>query len=148
MYFCTLHSITKRIEFMKQLSAIFKITLLLLLFAVPVFAQVQDVQPLPDDPRIKTGTLANGLTYYVIKNGAVKGYADFAMPTKVSSNSELLPIENVYFPLGTLNVFQQRGALVFPSQFLPISESDNSSKFFPVLLTLTLLSPEIGQMLE
>ena len=44
-----------------------------------LFAQTQDVQPLPADPRVKTGTLANGLTYYIFKNDAVKGHADFAV---------------------------------------------------------------------
>ena len=51
-------------------------------------AQVQDVQPLPDDPRVKTGKLANGLTYYVIKNAAVKGHADFAVANKVGTSVE------------------------------------------------------------
>ena len=44
-----------------------------------LLAQTQDVQPLPADPRVKTGTLANGLTYYIFKNDAVKGHADFAV---------------------------------------------------------------------
>lgn len=50
-----------------------------------LFAQSPDVQPLPDDPRIKTGKLANGLTYYVVKNPAQKGYADFAVVQKVGT---------------------------------------------------------------
>lgn len=57
-------------------------------FSVSAAAQVQDVQPLPDDPRVKTGKLANGLTYYVIKNAAVKGYADFAVANKVGTSVE------------------------------------------------------------
>lgn len=51
-------------------------------------AQVADVQPLPSDPRIKSGKLANGLTYYVVKNDAVKGYADFAVAHKVGTSLE------------------------------------------------------------
>lgn len=50
-----------------------------------LFAQTPDVEALPDDPRIKTGKLANGLTYYVVKNPAKKGYADFAVAQKVGT---------------------------------------------------------------
>ena len=57
---------------------------------LPLAAQtkVVDVQQLPDDPRVKTGKLANGLTYYVVKNTAVKGYADFAVANKVGTSLE------------------------------------------------------------
>lgn len=48
----------------------------------------QDVQKLPDDPRIKSGKLANGLTYYIIKNPAMKGYADFCIAEKVGTTLE------------------------------------------------------------
>lgn len=48
-------------------------------------AQTPDVVPLPDDPRIRTGRLANGLTYYVVKNPAQRGYADFAVAQKVGT---------------------------------------------------------------
>lgn len=51
-------------------------------------ANAQDVQKLPDDPRIKTGKLANGLTYYIIKNTAAKGYADFCITQKVGTSLE------------------------------------------------------------
>ena len=51
-------------------------------------AQTQDVQQLPADPRVKTGTLANGLTYYIFKNDAVKGHADFAVANKVGTSLE------------------------------------------------------------
>lgn len=51
-------------------------------------ADAQDVQKLPDDPRIKTGKLANGLTYYIIKNAAAKGYADFCITQKVGTSLE------------------------------------------------------------
>lgn len=63
---------------------------IMLLFAVSgrAFSQVPDVKQLPDDPRIKKGTLANGLTYYIVKNTAVKGYADFAIAQKVGTSIE------------------------------------------------------------
>ena len=53
-----------------------------------VFAQIADVQQLPSDPRIKSGSLANGLTYYIVKNDAIKGYADFAIAQKVGTSLE------------------------------------------------------------
>ena len=70
-----------------------KICLILVMLAtalLPLAAQttVADVQQLPDDPRVKTGKLANGLTYYVVKNTAVKGYADFAVANKVGTSLE------------------------------------------------------------
>ncbi len=52
------------------------------------YAQTQDVQKLPSDPRIKTGSLANGLTYYIFKNDAVKGYADFAVAHRTGTSIE------------------------------------------------------------
>ena len=52
-------------------------------------AQEIDPLPLPDDPRIKTGQLANGLTYYIMKNTAVKGHADFAVGQKVGTVLEV-----------------------------------------------------------
>lgn len=52
------------------------------------FAQTQDVQQLPADPRVKSGKLANGLTYYIFKNDAVKGYADFAIAQKAGTSVE------------------------------------------------------------
>ncbi len=48
-------------------------------------AQENNPLPLPDDPRIKTGQLANGLTYYIMKNPAVKGHADFAVGQKIGT---------------------------------------------------------------
>ena len=62
--------------------------LALCLLPLALQAQVADVQQLPDDPRVKTGKLANGLTYYVIKNTAIKGYADFAVANKVGISLE------------------------------------------------------------
>ncbi|MEG0891193.1 MAG: insulinase family protein [Bacteroidales bacterium] len=59
---------------------------LLLSLSIRVFAQ--DVQKLPNDPRVKTGKLANGLTYYIIKNEAHKGYANFCIAQKVGTTLE------------------------------------------------------------
>lgn len=68
-------------QFIKVIS-----TLLLIFPSFCIFAQ--DVQKLPDDPRITTGKLANGLTYFIIKNGARKGYADFCIAQKVGTSLE------------------------------------------------------------
>ena len=56
-----------------------------ILLSSNVMAQEIDPLPLPDDPRIKTGRLANGLTYYIMKNPAIKGRADFAVGQKVGT---------------------------------------------------------------
>ena len=42
----------------------------------------QQMEQLPDDPRVKSGTLANGLSYILVKNSAVKGSADFCLAQK------------------------------------------------------------------
>lgn len=42
-------------------------------------------QPLPVDPKIKTGKLDNGLTYYVAKNSEPKGQAEFYIAQKVGA---------------------------------------------------------------
>jgi len=58
------------------------------LYCNMAFAQATDVQPLPADPRIKSGSLANGLSYFIVKNDAVKGYADFAIAQKAGTSLE------------------------------------------------------------
>ena len=75
-------------SYMKQTLCLIWAVVLLSAFPFVSAAQVQDVQPLPNDPRVKTGKLANGLTYYVIKNAAVKGHADFAVAQKVGTSLE------------------------------------------------------------
>lgn len=60
---------------------------LVLLFFCTIGA-AQDVKELPADPRVKSGKLANGLTYYIIKNAASKGHADFGIVQKVGTTLE------------------------------------------------------------
>ena len=52
------------------------------------FLMAQDVESLPDDPRVKRGSLANGLSYVIIKNGAEKGYAHFGIAQRVGTTLE------------------------------------------------------------
>ena len=73
---------------MRQIFSRILFAVLLLVSGSAIFAQTQDVQPLPADPRVKTGTLANGLSYYIFKNDAVKGHADFAVAHKVGTSVE------------------------------------------------------------
>jgi zinc protease len=64
----------------------FILVVLFSLFFIPdSFSQVKDPAKLPDDPRVKTGTLANGLSYIIIKNQAQKGLADFCVAQKVGT---------------------------------------------------------------
>lgn len=48
----------------------------------------QEMQKLPDDPRVKRGTLEDGLTYIIIKNGSQKGYVNFCMAQKTGYSLE------------------------------------------------------------
>ncbi|MBQ7773737.1 MAG: insulinase family protein [Bacteroidales bacterium] len=73
---------------MKQKLCLITILLLTALIGSAAAPQDPDVKKLPDDPRVKTGKLANGLTYYVIRNDAVKGHADFAVAQKVGTSLE------------------------------------------------------------
>lgn len=58
--------------------------LLSLLPVVPVSAQ-QEMQPLPIDPKVRYGKLANGLTYYIRHNQQPKDRADFYLAQNVGS---------------------------------------------------------------
>ena len=48
----------------------------------------QDVEKLPDDPRVKRGSLANGLSYILVKNSSEKGYAHFGIAQRVGTTLE------------------------------------------------------------
>lgn len=48
----------------------------------------QDIPVLPSDPNIQTGTLPNGLTYYLVSNTTCKGKADFALVQKTGTRDE------------------------------------------------------------
>lgn len=56
-----------------------------LLFSIIVTAQ--DLPKMPADPAIVTGSLPNGLSYYVISNAAEKGMADFALIQKTGTGN-------------------------------------------------------------
>lgn len=60
------------------------ILLLSLLSVLPVSAQ-QEMQPLPIDPKVRYGKLANGLTYYIRHNQQPKERADFYLAQNVGS---------------------------------------------------------------
>lgn len=53
--------------------------------AISVFASAQMPQKLPVDPKVRTGVLENGLTYYVVQNAEPKGQAEFYIAQKVGS---------------------------------------------------------------
>lgn len=42
----------------------------------------QDLPSLPDDPKITHGRLPDGISYYIVENPSLKGYADFALVRK------------------------------------------------------------------
>ena len=53
--------------------------------AISVFASAQMPQKLPLDPKVRTGVLENGLTYFVVQNAEPKGQAEFYIAQKVGS---------------------------------------------------------------
>jgi len=59
--------------------------LLLATIALFVSANAQVPPTLPLDPKVRTGKLDNGLTYYVVKNAEPKGQAEFYIAQKVGA---------------------------------------------------------------
>ena len=86
----------------------FLILALLCLFNI-VFAQ--EVKNLPRDPRIKIGKMANGFSYYLIKNDKISGYADFYLVQKVGYSLESDEQKGMTSIIGDMGV---RGTRNFP----------------------------------
>ena len=64
------------------------LSIVLLFIYASINLCAQDVEKLPDDPRVKKGSLANGLSYVLIKNKDAKGYAHFGIAQKVGTTLE------------------------------------------------------------
>ena len=62
-----------------------RLLLLVATFALTIAANAQMPQTLPLDPKVRTGKLENGLTYFVVKNSEPKGQAEFYIAQKVGS---------------------------------------------------------------
>lgn len=62
--------------------------LTLLLIATTLAAYAQQNPPLPVDPKVRTGKLENGLTYYIRQNNLPENRADFYIAQKVGSMQE------------------------------------------------------------
>ncbi len=62
------------------------VSVLTALFSISVPAQ--NLPPLPKDPGITSGTLPNGISYYLAVNGASKGLADFSLVQKGADDVE------------------------------------------------------------
>ncbi|TDB65947.1 M16 family metallopeptidase [Arundinibacter roseus] len=62
-----------------------KLWVLCMLFSVPVLAQTDLTKAVPFDPSVKTGTLPNGLTYYIRKNVEPKNRAELRLVLKAGS---------------------------------------------------------------
>lgn len=72
---------------------------------------VKDVESLPNDPRVRSGKLANGLTYLLIKNKAESGTAHFGIAQKVGTVLEDKGQTGMFSMLETL---MMRGTRNFP----------------------------------
>ncbi len=64
----------------------------------------QDVELLPDDPRVKRGVLANGLSYVLIKNKEAKGIAHFGIAQRVGTSLEETNQKGMFKMLEALTV--------------------------------------------
>ena len=80
------------------------LVILIFLICLGLDLRGQDVEVLPDDPRVKKGTLANGLSYILIKNKDVKGYAHFGVAQKVGTTLEEKSQKGMFEMLETLTV--------------------------------------------
>lgn len=56
-----------------------------LLLGAGVFAQPQDLSPLPENQQVKKGVLSNGMTYYIYPTDVVKDAASYYMMQNVGS---------------------------------------------------------------
>jgi zinc protease len=63
----------------------FLLSLLVILLTIPAMAQFE---PLPIDPKVRKGTLPNGLTYYIRHNTEPRGQAEFFIAQRVGSIQE------------------------------------------------------------
>ncbi len=70
------------------MKSIFFSILSFLTLIISPYISAQEIGVLPNDPRIMKGTMSNGLTYYLVKNPVLKGYADFYLLQKVGVASE------------------------------------------------------------
>ncbi|MDR1950914.1 MAG: insulinase family protein, partial [Bacteroidales bacterium] len=64
----------------------FLLSLLVILLTIPAMAQMG---PLPIDPKVRKGTLPNGLTYYIRHNTEPRGQAEFFISQRVGAIQEL-----------------------------------------------------------
>jgi zinc protease len=58
---------------------------LLFIFTIPGFAQFNLSQPIPVDPNVKMGKLANGLTYYIRKNAKPENKVELRLAVNAGS---------------------------------------------------------------
>lgn len=69
-----------------------KIARILFFFALtlcfPIIVPAQNLHPLKDDPAIVSGSLANGVRYYLVANPSYKGMADIALVQKAGKEDE------------------------------------------------------------
>ena len=63
----------------------------LVLFVVGLFSSIimpaQNLPVMAPDKAVKTGTLPNGTSYYIVSNQAIKGMADFALVQKTGTDN-------------------------------------------------------------
>lgn len=103
----------------RVLKKLFLVSGLILSIIVPARA----LEPLPVDPAVKKGTLPCGVTYYLVNNSVVKGYADAAVVRK-----NTIPSAQTRSQLSRIDGFLARAGVATPPEGL-VSEVDGSTLF-------------------
>ena len=118
------------------------------LFSV-ITMTAQDFPVLPTDPAVKTGTLPNGTTYYIVSNSALKGFADFALvqmtgKANLPDSSSLRTVDIARESLASSSrclsstvqdFFTSHGAFPDKSGFVKVSDNATEYHFRDILLT-------------
>jgi predicted Zn-dependent peptidase len=111
----------------------------------------QTIAQVPSDPAVKSGTLPNGMKWYVVENQYIKGAADFALvqatgartipsidrATLVSIAQESLQAQPLLTAPSVQNYFLGKGAIPGPGGFAEVGENATVFKFRNVNLRLS-----------
>lgn len=135
----------------------FKYLTFLTLAFLPLSSGAQDLPVLKADPKIKTGTLDNGVNYYIAANTLKPAEADFLLVQK-SGQCEHALCGSDYFPHSSVQCFLERNNIVYDRNGYVLDTPDariyrfsdvqlNSFKTDSLLLAITDIiarSPEVG----
>ena len=118
----------------------FKLILLIVCMIAVGPLSAQNMESLPDDPRISKGEIANGFKYYLIDNDIRKGYADFYLVRRVGlihEDADEIGFNSLIgemgvkgtrnFPDNTITTYFDELGLDYSSDFQILNGLENSS---------------------